>query len=308
MTFNQIRYFITLAETLSYTDASKILFITQPNLSRQIKSMEEELGLDLFVRHTRNIKLTPSGVILYQRFKDLMKNYDSAVNEAILANKGFEGQLSIEILDVFDIAKQYPDLLNNIKKAHPKLELKLRRRSLGELIKDMRDHTADLILTYSFSTFNQSDWITIDVGLFDSCIMLSRKHPLANKKHLTLVDLRDTDFVQLDPDISKDGARYLDAIMSRAGIHPKIHSVDSMNDVMLWVETQNAAAITSTVSTEWHNPNVRIYPIDMPEAKNHAICFAWRKDNYNPAIATFMEQVEKTIIRPKSEQINQTLF
>lgn len=50
MTFNQIKYFVTVAECLSFTEAAKCLFITQPALSRQINAMEEELGTRLFIR------------------------------------------------------------------------------------------------------------------------------------------------------------------------------------------------------------------------------------------------------------------
>ena len=64
-----------------------------------------------------------------------------------------------------------------------------------------------------------------------------------------------------------------------------------MSDIMLWVETGDAVCITSNVTNEWVNPNVKIIPIDSDEAKNHTLTFAWCRNNYNPAIATFMEQV-----------------
>ena len=61
MTFNQIKYFVTVAECLSFTEAAKCLFITQPALSRQINAMEEELGTKLFIRDKKRLKLTPGG-------------------------------------------------------------------------------------------------------------------------------------------------------------------------------------------------------------------------------------------------------
>lgn len=298
MTLNQIRYFITLAESLSYTDASKLLFITQPNLSRQIKAMEEELGIDLFVRHTRSIKLTPGGAILYKRFLALLSDYDAAVTEANEVATDFDGHLTIGILDIYDFQKYYPNLISEIKRSHPNLELKIKRRSLGELISDLQNHHADLILTYGFSLFDQTDLVSVDVGTFNSCIMLPKDHPLAAKSNLVLADLKDELFVQLNPSISSEGTRYLDALLFHAGIHPRVQAVDTMNDVMLYVESGNAVAITSDCSTEHYNPNVKLLPINAPEAKGHAITFAWRKDNYNPAIATFMENIEHTI-RPK---------
>jgi len=294
MTFNQIRYFITLAESLSYTEAAKHLFITQPNLSRQIRAMEEELGIDLFVRHTRSIKLTPAGTLLYKRFNTLLSDYNSAISEALNASTDYDGHLTVGILDIYDFQRFYPSLISNVQNAHPNLDLKIKRRSLGALLDDIQNHHVDLILTYGFSLYDYPDLVTVNVGTFDSCIMLPKNHPLCTKKDITLADLRDETFVQLNPSISSEGSRYLDALLFHAGIHPRIRSVDTMNDVMLYVESGNAVAITSNCSMERYNPNVTLMPMNTPEAKGHTITFAWLKDNFNPAIATFMEQVEKT--------------
>ena len=295
MTLNQIRYFLTLSESLNYTEAAKCLFITQPNLSRQIQSMEEELGFQLFVRKNRSVTLTPGGAVLFQKFRKLMEQYNQAVAEAYNASKGYRGSLNVEILDVYDISTHFPELLRNVQSSDSTLNLNLRRRSLGELIADLYEGTADLILTYGFSLLDQPNLITTDVGTFDSCIMLNKQHPLAAKPDLCLADLKDELFIQLNQSICPEGARYLNTLLDHAGIHPPIKFVDSMSDIMLWVETGDAVCITSNVTNEWVNPNVKIIPIDSDEAKNHTLTFAWCRNNYNPAIATFMEQVEQIL-------------
>ena len=66
---------------------------------------------------------------------------------------------------------------------------------------------------------------------------------------------------------------------------------------MLWVQTGNGVAITSDQTIEGQNPHVVLRNIDMPEAKNHNITMAWRKNNYNPAIAIFMEMLEKKLTK-----------
>ena len=66
---------------------------------------------------------------------------------------------------------------------------------------------------------------------------------------------------------------------------------------MLWVQTGNGVAITSDRTIEGQNPHVVLRNIDMPEAKNHNITMAWRKNNYNPAIAIFMEMLEKKLTK-----------
>ena len=66
---------------------------------------------------------------------------------------------------------------------------------------------------------------------------------------------------------------------------------------MLWVQTGNGVAITTNRSIEKQNPHVVIRDIDVPEAKSHNITMAWCKNNYNPAIAIFMEMLEKKLTK-----------
>ena len=106
MTFNQIKYFVTVAECLSFTEAAKCLFITQPALSRQINAMEEELGTRLFIREKKRLKLTPGGSVLYNRLPKVLSDYAEAVEDAKHANSGYEGELRIGFLDIYDIIGQ----------------------------------------------------------------------------------------------------------------------------------------------------------------------------------------------------------
>lgn len=291
MTLNQIKYFITLVESKSFTEAARCLFITQPNLSRQIQAMEEELGLTLIFREARSFKLTPSGSILYKHFCQILDAYNQAVDEAVSAGQGFDGSLNVAILDIMDVHSLFPDLIKKITEAHPLLDLNLKRGSLHKLIQELNNNTADIILTYGFSLYDQPDIMISNVDTFDSCLMIPKSHPLASKKDFCLQDFSGDTFFQLKPSVCHEGARYIDALFEKAGIHPLTRYVDSMRDIMLWVENGSGVSITADCSTEKNNPNVVIRPIEMPEAKGHDITFAWKKENYNPAIALFMEQL-----------------
>ena len=112
MTFNQIKYFVTVAECLSFTEAAKCLFITQPALSRQINAMEEELGTRLFIREKKRLKLTPGGSVLYNRLPKVLSDYAEAVEDAKHANSGYEGELRIGFLDIYDISELFDDVID----------------------------------------------------------------------------------------------------------------------------------------------------------------------------------------------------
>lgn len=297
MTFNQMKYFITVAECLNFTEAAKCLFITQPALSRQISAMEEELGTTLFARDKKRLKLTPGGSIFYNRLPAIMNEYAEAVREARTANEGYEGKVRIGFLDVFDISELFSGLIGDFRERYGKIQLSLERFSLGELPNRLYDGTLDLILTYGFSLHDKPDLITVDIQEFSSCIMLNKNHPLAKEENVKLEDLKAERFVQLGRDVCEEGYKYIINLCARCGVYPNIVEVEKMEDVMLWVETGNGVAITSNRTIERYNPRVAVKELDMPEAKGHDVTMAWCKDNYNPAIAIFMEMLEKELKR-----------
>jgi DNA-binding transcriptional LysR family regulator len=283
-----------VAECLSFTEAAKCLFITQPALSRQISVMEEELGTQLFVRDKKRLKLTPGGILLYNRLPKIMEDYNKAIYDARTANEGYEGQLRIGFLDIYDISELFTGVLHEFQQKYKKIQMSLERYSLGELPQRLQEDRLDLILTYGFSLYDQPQLMTVDIQKFDSYIMMNASHPLAVKEDLCLEDLKEELFVQLAPNVCEEGHRFIMKLLEKSGIRPNLMSVNKMEDVMLWVQTGNAVAITTNRTIESQNPNVILREIDMEEAKGHDITMAWRKNNYNPAITIFMNLLENT--------------
>lgn len=295
MTFNQIKYFITVAECLSFTEAAKCLFITQPALSRQISAMEEELGTQLLLRNKKKLKLTPGGSLLYNRFHVILEYYTQAVQDARTANKGYEGQLRIGFLDIYDISELFPEVLRKFQDKYPRIDLTMERHALGDLPQKLYEGSLDLIFTYGFSLFDRAELVTSNIQKFDSCMMLPTLHPLAHREDLCLADLAGERFVQLEENASEEGHRFILNLLDKGGIHPDVLFVHKMEDVMLWVQTGNAVAITTNRTIEKQNPHVVLREICMDEAKGHDVAMAWHRNNYNPAIALFMEMLEAAV-------------
>jgi DNA-binding transcriptional LysR family regulator len=292
VTLNQLKYFIAVARCLSFTEAARSLFMTQPALSRQIMAMEEELGTRLFVREKKALKLTPGGSVLYNGLPEFLRQYEDLMNDARHANRGHEGRLRLGILDVYDASELLAAVLGKFQRDYPQISLSMERYSLGELPELLYENRLDIVCTYGFSLFDKPDLMTVNVQKFDSCIMLNRNHPLANKPDLTLEDLRQERFVQLGSEASVEGYQYISNLIGRGGISPEVLYVDKNEDVLLWVELGNGVAVTSDRTIEKHNPRVVIRELNIPEVKGHDVTMAWRRSNYNPAIALFMELME----------------
>lgn len=293
MTLNQLKYFIAVVRCLSFTEAAKSLFMTQPALSRQIQAMEAELGTQLFIRDKKTLKLTPGGSALYSKLPDFLRQYEEMMEDARNANRDFEGQLRIGFLDIYDASSLFPPVVEAFQRNHGGIRLTMERFSLGELPERLYEGKLDIICTYGFSLFDKPDLVTVNVQKFDSCIMFNKDHPLANKPDLTMDDLRQERFIQLDSEASQEGYQYIANLISRGGISPKVQYVEKNDDVLLWVEMGCGIAVTSDRTVERHNPRVVIRELNMPEVKGHDVTVAWRRSNYNPAIALFMELMEK---------------
>ena len=293
MTLNQLKYFIAVVRCLSFTEAAKSLFMTQPALSRQIQAMEAELGTQLFIRDKKTLKLTPGGSALYSRLPDFLRQYEEMMEDARNANRDFEGQLRIGFLDIYDASQLFPPVVDAFQRSHGGIRLTMERFSLGELPERLYEGKLDIICTYGFSLFDKPDLVTVNVQKFDSCIMFNKDHPLANKPDLTMDDLRQERFIQLGSEASQEGYQYIANLISRGGISPEVQYVEKNDDVLLWVEMGCGIAVTSDRTVERHNPKVVIRELNMPEVKGHDVTVAWRRSNYNPAIALFMELMEK---------------
>lgn len=293
MTLNQLKYFIAVVRCLSFTEAAKSLFMTQPALSRQIQAMEAELGTQLFIRDKKTLKLTPGGSALYSKLPDFLRQYEEMMEDARNANRDFEGQLRIGFLDIYDASSLFPPVVEAFQRNHGGIRLTMERFSLGELPERLYEGKLDIICTYGFSLFDKPDLVTVNVQKFDSCVMFNKDHPLANKPDLTMDDLRQERFIQLGSEASQEGYQYIANLISRGGISPEVQYVEKNDDVLLWVEMGCGIAVTSDRTVERHNPKVVIRELNMPEVKGHDVTVAWRRSNYNPAIALFMELMEK---------------
>ena len=95
MDIRQLRYFLTIADEGHITAAAKKLRISQPPLSHQLKLLEEELGITLFIRGKESMQLTPEGKVLYRRAQIILENFDSTVDTLDNIRNGITGLLSI---------------------------------------------------------------------------------------------------------------------------------------------------------------------------------------------------------------------
>ena len=233
----KLRYFVEVARYGSFSEAARRLYTAQPNLSKQIAQMEQELGFALFTRSRRSVKLTPAGQFLYDQIRDLPDQLDDIFEQArSLARKG-EGTLSIGVLEGQDVNQVLSDRLSQIKTIYPQLQITLERNSYQNLRSGLRSGHYDLIITLSFDVEDEADFQLFTLYEKSPAIAMHKTHPLASQKALTLGDLKDENFVVISRQESPGGYQRLVDSCAAEGFAPKIvREPRSLESLLLCVE------------------------------------------------------------------------
>src|SRR3954462_9475497 len=98
----QLRYFIAIAEEGNFSRAAERLHVSQPPLSTQIKSLEEELGVRLLTRTNRGVALTPAGSVFYEETRTVLARLEHARGQGLRAERGDIGILFVVFVSIAD--------------------------------------------------------------------------------------------------------------------------------------------------------------------------------------------------------------
>ena len=179
MDLKTLRHFIVVAEELNITKASKILMMSQPPLSNQIKNLEEELNTKLFIRGKRHLELTEEGKYLYQKAKDIILLNDKTMNEILLMNKGLSGTISIGLVEgtAPDIAAEW---ISEFLKIQHQVKFRILDGNSDDLIEKMR--AGIISLAVITSPYDQILLNSFKVGEEKMVALMSKDHPLAKSE------------------------------------------------------------------------------------------------------------------------------
>ncbi len=195
MEIRQIRYFIEVAKREHVTEAADALHVAQSSVSRQLSGLESELGVDLFIREGRRLKLTPIGKIFLERVKQAMNMLDEAereVKEYLNPEKG-----TVRIAFPISLAAYVlPTAIYAFRKRYPEAKFKMRQGLYHELIESVIHGEVNLAmiapLTNDESRIKQKILFTENI-----VALLPINHPLANRTSIRLRELKDEPFVTL---------------------------------------------------------------------------------------------------------------
>jgi len=260
-----LRYFITLAEELHFTRAAERLHIEQPPLSRAIKELEHDLGVDLFVRNRRGTVLTEAGATFLQGVRRVFAALKQAQENAQAVAAGLSGSLRIAVSDGA-IDPRLSALLARCREEEPEIEIRLSEVPLAEQLRGLR--SGDFSIGFAHTAEVGDDILTEPLWHDSLVVAVPARHPLLSHKAVPLHQLASYPLVLCDPQICEGSYRELTRLLRPLEREPDIAEHVSSLDMMLTLvgAGYGVGFIMATRAAASPRPDVVIRPLAMDSA------------------------------------------
>ena len=180
MEIRQLRAFVAIAETKTFTAGAKRVHVTQAAISMQISQLEKEIGLPIFIRTPRQVLLTEAGEVLLGRARKILREHDAAIAQIAELAGAKKGRLRIGSASSNFLTGNLPKVLNRLKKQFPDAEISVISGTSEALIERILAGEMDVAFV---SLPVESQHIQTELLFSDEIVAIAHpSHPLANKK------------------------------------------------------------------------------------------------------------------------------
>ncbi|MDE6490852.1 MAG: LysR family transcriptional regulator [Muribaculaceae bacterium] len=275
MELRQLKYFVKVAETLNFSEAAKILYVTQSTLSQQIKQLEQDLDTRLLIRTSHSVALTEAGAELLPYARRTIQDAELCTARIEDLKQALGGTLNIGV--TYSFSPILTETLVSFMKLFPKVKLNIFYRPMTELMDMLRCREVDFALAFKPS---QPIPDVVSHILFQTYIaaIVGQSHPIATKERISLSDLANYDLA-----LPAKGLQARNALESILNRYPcDLHIRVELNEVniLLKLIRQNRLATILAEATIHNETGLKAIPIDIPESEM-AGCIHTLKNSYH---------------------------
>lgn len=192
MELKQLIYFKRVAELEHITKASEELFVSESHLSRIISGLEGELGVELFDRSGRGIKLNPCGITLYNNVLNIMNSVDEAIKQVKASYQKQRSQLTV----ITNVSAYFPSLLKKLAKTAPDLILRQYSAPRNDLIRKLREGGVDFAICCP-PIADELEFSSIILHTEPAVVIYPKNHWLEGYKTVSLKMLKEEAFISV---------------------------------------------------------------------------------------------------------------
>ena len=278
MTTTQLEYFLAIGDKLNFTKAAEELFVSQSVLSRQISSLEQELGVQLFVRERRGLSFTQAGKVLFTALKPQAKEFRLLIQRVASLGKQEKIHVSIGFADLGMIQPKQKQLVDMLRGPELQADVSIVSNSLDTLISMLQEGTLDFLCLPQFIAEENRETISyFPLTANKICLIYSSACSGVSQHPVSLKDFRDVPIIAALP----QHREILTGICRENGFQP-LFKPFSQQEIIPNISIQGYAFLTPDWSVLGSGRYDRWFIPGFPEDID---VLAWKTDNLNPAIS-----------------------
>jgi DNA-binding transcriptional LysR family regulator len=286
MELRHLRYFVAVAEALSFTRGAEKLHLAQPSLTRQIKNLEQEIGVRLLDRTTQQVKLTPEGqsfLVDAKRVLDLSEEIVESVrhfscDESAALNIGYVANLFYDLL---------PVTLASFQRSFPTIPINLFDMTCGDQFRALQDGKIDLGFVGLHEPIEERGLQFRPIASYETVAAVAKNDPLAKKTVIKLKELKPMFFIGLSETSYPGYRRWLTQTCQKVGFSPKVlQDVDIERTLIQSVAAGLGVALLPDQVKKLPHHSVVFRELS-PAVKTES-CIAWKTDNPSVALKAYV--------------------
>lgn len=288
MEFRHLRYFVAVAEEMSFTRAAQRLHISQPPLSQQIRDLEDELGFSLFERRSRSIMLTHAGKEFLHEARQVLEGADKLRQRAALRARGVLGLLTVGMISSM-ARPTLAAMLRTFQNDNPRINISL-------IVQSSRWQTEALIhgqidVGFLRVTDDLSEVIEIQMVTREPMqLAVPSDHHFASRARVEWEELRTEPLILIEASVA--GPRYYDAFFHKcwtAGFEPLIQQYAMNIATQVWLVSAGLGVAPITIIPDSHHL-LGVSLVSLPEdAPVFETAIAWRRSDTSAALRKFVD-------------------
>lgn len=292
MELRHLRYFVAVAEELSFTRAAARLHTSQPSLSQQIRHLEEAVGAPLLERSRHHVTLTGAGRMFLRGAKDILSRVDQVARLAKQAADGQAGELSVGTFPAADV--RILPVLRPLVAAHlPDLRMVLHSKYAVEPISGLQAGTLDV--AFIRGPIESAEIEVVELLRERIVVMLPASHPLARRKRIPVKSLHDLPCITMDRSLSPALYDAISALYRQARIRMRAVSIaDNVLGHLRLVQEGLGFALLPESMGALLPPGVVVKPLDSNPPPTVSVVLAWKAGNTSPLVQAFAGLVRRS--------------
>lgn len=304
MEIRQLRYFIAVADTLSFSAAAESVFLSQSALSRQIMALEKEIGLPLLKRSTRKVELTEAGQILRQSAKELISRWEKLTpelkNKVAPGNQAMTLTVGADLRALSDPARRVTvmEVFYRLRRKYPGVRILFQSLEYQELVQGLMEKSLDCAFVLDRELDHRAEIGSAELWREDMMLVFRSRNRHTEADCRDIIRNRGLILVDKEP----QGLYHILRIINDMGLEPQIRFCEDPEDMTMTVETgESAAILPRSVVEKLQNPHLQAFPLP-GESAALSCCLLWNETESPLLLPELLEQLREALRAVEKEE------